>query len=180
MNSLKVVLSLSLIVLANNLFSQTNAVISSNDFGNLNFDDKINISQLEPETDYKSKINQLFGPAEDKKCSSDMFGESCSLIYQGFTLKFAFDDQLFNLSLNGSQRFFRYGPYQLKSGMNISELEIIFPEAYNKRYVLNYGSESKHVIALHVGNSDSDTILSFIFDPISNLVTQIDINYQLT
>ena len=115
-----------------NLFSQTNAVISSNDFGNLNFDDKITVSQLESETDYKSKISQLFGTADEEKCSSDMFGESCSLNYQGFTLKFAFDDQLFNLSLNGSQRFLRYGPYQLKPGMNISELEIIFPEAYNK------------------------------------------------
>ena len=172
-------LTFIVLILPISALSQNVEVIFASEFYNISLDNKVTILQLENETDYKSRLTQLFGQPVEEDCVTDMFGKSCEFIYSGFELSFAFDNQLFDLSLTSAQSFLRYGPYQLKPGMTLSELQVIFPDAYNDRRLLNLGNETRNIINVYVGHSGSDTVITFFYNPTTNKVVEVNINYEL-
>ena len=62
--------------------------------------------------------------------------------------------------------------------MSMSEVQIIFPNAYNKRYTTVFDSQTIHVVNLFVGNENSDTTFSLIYNPNTNTVTEIIIRFE--
>jgi len=62
----------------------------------------------------------------------------------------------------------------------MNEVQNIFPEAYENRYSTNVEAETYYLVNLAIGNSNSITSLSLYYDPSTNKVTEININYQIS
>jgi len=97
-----------ILLLANQGYSQQ-TVMTIDEFSKLSLNDKISIRTLESVKDYQSKLIELFGQAQNSDCVNDMFGKSCELIYSGFSLSFANNDELFDLTLKDPTAYLSYG-----------------------------------------------------------------------
>jgi len=183
MNSLKVVLSLSLIILSQNLLSQSFTTLTRNEFRSIQLDDKVSIGELIDEKNYESKLESLFGQPVDKECYRNPITEyACNIEYFGFTLKFDYGDFVYEIHLDQGNRFLNYNGSSLRTGMSLFQLNTIFSQSYQNRYsvVKDNGANEVHIVKVEVETQGDDyNAILFYYNPDSNLVTQISVIFPV-
>jgi hypothetical protein len=177
---------IAFLTLASSIHAQSIEQISYQQFTKFSINGDISVITLKDLDSDWNYLKEALGEPADEECSDGVafigMLPTCRFYYDGLEIKYSSSDGDVNLSsmkLTNANYYLQYEDVEIKVGDPTSELEAVFPEAYNGRGPVHAPSGvTNYYIRLNIEGGGSN--ISFRYNHETQIITEISYIQILT